>query len=330
MTERWIDFGALKSKVPIRDVLARYGHLNRLKEGRNGRLTGPCPIHGGKSPTAFNVDTEKGIFNCFSECGGGNVIDLVMKLEGCDVRAAGEKLCSWFNLSFERKKAGTEKSASVSQKTTPKAAVPEHQPEHQEEGGNAPLERGLQNLNQDHPYLFERGLTVETIKTFGLGYCTRGIMRGRIAIPIHDAAGKLVAYAGRALSEEQVEAEGKYKLPRGFEKSRELYNLNRSRESAASGLIVVEGFFDAMHVSQAGFRNVVALMGSTLSEHQEHLLSGATDRLVLMFDGDESGEKCVREFYRRLRRRLYLKEIHLEEGQQPDGLSDERLKELLG
>ena len=92
---------------------------------------------------------------------------------------------------------------------------------------------------------------------------------------------------------------------------------------------MVEGFFDAMCVSRAGFQNVVAIMGSTLSEHQENLFTGATDRLILMFDGDESGEKCVREFYRRLRRKLYLKEIHLDEGQQPDGLSDQELHELL-
>jgi len=231
MAEQWIDFTELKRKVPIREVLQRYGHLNRLKEGKRGRLVGPCPIHGGKSPTSFNVDTEKGIFNCFSECGGGNVLDLVMKLDGCDVRAAGEKLCSWFNLSFERKKAGSEKSASVSQEKAPTAATPEHQ----EEKGNLPLARGRLNLNQDHPYLFQRGLTVEIIKAFGLGYCARGIMRGRIAIPIHNASGELVAYAGRALTQEQVKAEGKYKLPRGFEKSRELYNLHRTARMRSQG-----------------------------------------------------------------------------------------------
>jgi DNA primase len=84
-----------------------------------------------------------------------------------------------------------------------------------------------------------------------------------------------------------------------------------------------------MKVYQAGFPNVVALMGSSLSDHQEQLLVNATDRLVLMFDGDEAGTKCLREFYSRLRRRLFLKEVHLEDGEQPDSLTPERVKELL-
>jgi DNA primase len=84
-----------------------------------------------------------------------------------------------------------------------------------------------------------------------------------------------------------------------------------------------------MVLTQCGFPNTVALMGSSLSEHQEHLLVNATDRLVLMFDGDEAGTKCLRDFYSRLRRRVFLKEVHLEDGEQPDGLTPERVKELL-
>ena len=56
---------------------------------------------------------------------------------------------------------------------------------------------------------------------------------------------------------------------------------------------------------------------------------GATDRLMLMFDGDEAGTKCLREFYQRLRRSMFLKEVHLEDGEQPDGLTEDRLRRLL-
>ncbi|HEY5622742.1 MAG TPA: toprim domain-containing protein, partial [Gammaproteobacteria bacterium] len=100
-------------------------------------------------------------------------------------------------------------------------------------------------------------------------------------------------------------------------------------EHADRGLIVVEGFFDCFKVHQAGFSNVVALMGSTLSEPQQELLLGHSDRIALMFDGDDAGIKCLRDFYGRLRRRLYLREIHLESGEQPDALSDDRIRELL-
>src|SRR5258705_2735626 len=104
-----------------------------------------------------------------------------------------------------------------------------------------------------------------TIKTFGVGYCARGLMRGRIAIPIYDERGDLVAYAGRSVGKELAETKGKYRLPDGFKKSFVLFNLHRAKEHAARGLIVVEGFFDAMKVHQAAYPNVVALMGSTVS-----------------------------------------------------------------
>lgn len=323
MPSRWIDFTALKRQVRIRDVLARYGFLDKLEEKKPGKLVGPCPIHGGKNGTSFNVDAEKNIFNCFSNCGGGNVLDLVVKLEECSIREAGVKLADWFGLTFERSNGTEKKTAKVSEKSEEDAAAA-----HTSRSANKPLERPLTRLKHDHPYLFERGLTVETIKAFGVGYCTRGLMRGRIAIPIHNVAGELVAYAGRAVEDALASEKGKYRLPDGFKKSHELYNLCAAK-GAGAGLVVVEGFFGAMKVHQAGFPNVVALMGSTLSDEQERLLLAHTDRLALMFDGDDAGYKCLREFYGRLRRRLYLREIHLGDGEQPDSLDAERIRGLL-
>jgi DNA primase len=326
---RWIDFAELKRQVSIRDVLARYGLLGGLQEKKPGKLVGPCPIHGGKNGTSFNVDADKNVYHCFSECGGGNVLDLVMKIENCTIREAGEKLSDWFGLSFERRRKGESKQE------TPATPVPARAPASHNSGraegphANPPLERPLRDLNGDHPYLVVRGLTVPTIKTFGIGFCTRGLMRGRIAIPIHDERGDLVAYAGRAVDGDLADAKGKYRLPDGFKKSLVLFNLHRAAEHADGGLIVVEGFFDCFKVHQAGFPNVVALMGSTLSEAQEQLLLAHADRLTLFLDGDDAGTKCLREFYARLRRRLYLREIHLEPGEQPDQLTEDRIRELL-
>ena len=110
MTTRWIDFTELKHQVPMRDVLARYGFLEELNEKKPGKLVGPCPIHGGRNGTSFHADTAKNIFNCFSQCGGGNVLDLVMKIEDCTIREAGEKLSDWFGLTFERTKKDDRKT----------------------------------------------------------------------------------------------------------------------------------------------------------------------------------------------------------------------------
>lgn len=341
MPTKWIDFRALKAQVPIRDVLARYGYLDGLKHRGNGRLSGSCPIHGGKSGNSFHVDTEKNVFHCFSECGGGNVLDLVMKVEKCDIRQAAEKLAGWFGLTFERSEAEKRpaRSAGVHRENArPKTETPRSEAEGADLGQqagaaeaviNPPMAGPLKSLNQDHEYLWRRGLTIETVKTFSVGYCSRGLLKGRIAIPIHNEDGELVAYAGRAVDDDLAKTEGKYKLPSGFQKSRVVYNLHRAKAHADRGLIVVEGYFDAMKVTQAGFPNVVALMGSSLSDYQEIQLGQATDRLVLMFDGDETGTKCLREFYQRLRRRMFLKEIHLEEGTQPDGLTESVLQELI-
>jgi DNA primase len=326
---RWIDFTELKRQVSIRDVLARYGLLGGLQEKKPGKLVGPCPIHGGKNGTSFNVDADKNVYHCFSECGGGNVLDLVMKIEGCTIREAGEKLSDWFGLSFERRRKGGPKPESIAKAAPQRAAAAHTEGPAEGPHANPPLERPLKDLNGDHPYLVERGLTVPTIKTFGIGFCTRGLMRGRIAIPIHDERGNLVAYAGRAVDGDLADAKGKYRLPDGFKKSLVLFNLHRAVEHADRGLIVVEGFFDCFKVHQAGFPNVVALMGSTLSEPQEQLLLAHADRLTLFLDGDDAGTKCLREFYARLRRRLYLREIHLDPGEQPDLLTEDRIRELL-
>lgn len=328
MATRWIDFAELKRQVSIHDVLARYGILDGLREKKPGKLVGTCPIHGGKNGTSFNVDTAKNVFHCFSECGGGNVLDLVVKLENCSIREAGEKLSDWFELRFDRRD-GIAKSAKRQAK--PRNAAATHNSGRSDASSvNPPLERPLKGLNHDHPYLVERGLTVPTIKEFGIGHCTRGLMRKRIAIPIHDDNGDLVAYAGRAVDHELAEANGKYRLPDGFKKSFVLFNLHRAAEHSERGLILVEGFFDCFKLHQAGFPNVVALMGSTLSEPQQELILAHSDRIALMLDGDDAGTKCLREFYGRLRQRLYLREIRLDAGEQPDNLSEERIRKLLG
>ena len=119
---------------------------------------------------------------------------------------------------------------------------------------NPPLKFALKSLDPDHAYLKERGVTAETIAAFGIGMCIgKGIMAGRIAIPIHNEHGELVAYAGRWPGE-PPEGEGKYKLPAGFHKSLVLYNLHRAKALAKEqGLVVVEGFFGAMKIAQSGF-----------------------------------------------------------------------------
>ena len=95
-----------------------------------------------------------------------------------------------------------------------------------------------------------------------------GFLAGRCVIPIRNEQGRLVAYAGRAVDGQ----EPKYRFPAGFRKSQVLFNLDRAIETGDNNAIVVEGFFDALKVHQAGHPAVVALMGSSFSQRQSELL----------------------------------------------------------
>ena len=151
-------------------------------------------------------------------------------------------------------------------------------------------------------------------------------MSGRVVIPIHNERGDLVAYAGRSIDG----AEPRYKLPAGFHKSLDLYNLHRAVATGQRGLIVVEGFFDAMKVSQAGFPFVVALMGCSMSEEQERLLVAHAEMVLLMLDGDEAGQRGTDEIMLRLGRKAWSKAVCPPDGKQPDQMSTGELQALLG
>jgi DNA primase len=147
-------------------------------------------------------------------------------------------------------------------------------------------------------------------------------------IPIHNSRGELVAYVGRSIDE----SEPKYKLPSGFYKTLELFNHHQVSSGSSESekpVIVVEGFFDCMKVHQAGYPRVVALMGSSLSEAQEKILAGFS-RVVLMLDGDEAGRGATQEIATRIMPKTFVKAIRLPDGKQPDQLSSEEIKSILG
>lgn len=344
---KWVDFKALKEKVGMIDILKHYELLNDLQPKKDGELTGYCPIHDESryNKDSFCVNVEKNIWNCFA-CGAhGNILDFVSEMEDVDIREAGLLIQKWFDLAPaeklarkgrkpERKPELTDEKPEPGPEAEPETPAPEKQPPGSDISRvNPPLTFELKNLDQEHPYLKERGLKPETIKEFGIGFCTRGLMKDRIAIPIHNENGELIAYAGRWPGE-PTEGEPKYKLPRKFQKHCVLYNFHRAKDLAkGQGLILTEGFFDVMKLWQAGIKNVVALMGTVLSDEQEQLLVNALapdGKLTLMLDPDEPGQKAAKEITARLITMLYIKVIDLkDEGLEPDRLSEEKIKALL-
>ena len=326
--EKFVGFDVLKKAVSMIQILEHYRLVNQLHRSGDS-LSGACPLHAGHNKSQFRVSISKNCWICFGDCHvGGSIIDFVSRKESVSVREAALLIQEWFGVQ-----PPSEFRSRTAQEHATKANHVSASGDRFDRFGNAPLRFELTKLNSGHRYLTERGLSKETIATFGVGYCNNGSLAGWIAIPIHDAHGRLVAYAGRWPGE-PIADKPKYRLPNGFKKSLELFNLHRMTEAdARAPLVVVEGFFDCMKVWQAGHRRVVALMGSMLSEAQEELIlkaAGPGGKVHLLFDEDEAGRKGRVEARTRLSEWLDVKVITLNPGAQPDQLSIECLQDLLG
>ena len=337
---KFVDFKAIKTAITMEQLLGHYHILDQFKRTGDS-LNGPCPIHKGSNPTQFRVSTTKNIWNCFSDCEhGGNTLDFIAKMEKCSIHAAALKAIEWFNLDPEAMAASDDKAETTEPKASapaPKpAARPVASPKAAPESNvpNAPLKFRLDKLERTHPYLTEqRGLTPETIVDFGIGFCSKGMMADRIAIPIHNVKGEVVAYAGRFIGA-PPEGAPKYKLPPGFRKSQELFNLDRAvKESADQPLIIVEGFFDAMKLHQHGCRKVVALMGSTLSTAQEELIRQHTNsrsHVIVMLDENDAGKAGREDITCRLSKFCFVR-VHQfsQPDMEPEHLTAEEVQQLM-
>jgi DNA primase len=243
------------------------------------------------------------------------VLDFVSRMERVDLPAAAELIQQWFEVAALAASGPPHEPCVRDVHAAAVADAPKFNP---------PLRFELNELDGTHPYLGLRGFLQETIAAFGIGYCAKGIMAGRIAIPIHNPAGELVAYAGRWPGK-PPDDQPKYLFPRGLRKSLELFNYHRAVAlKQEKSLAVVEGFFDCMKVWQAGFERVVAIMGSSLSDAQEALIVkavGSDGQVLLMFDEDGAGRIGREKAAARLARHVEVRIIELEvEGVQPDYL----------
>lgn len=330
----FVDFRAIKAAVSMERILSHYGLIETL-HGSGETRRGPCPLHQGTNKNQFSVNLAKNIWNCFSECKcGGNVLDFVAKRENVDVHRAAILLCEWFNLrqdvSDESHNLSQRRAASTSSLRN------ENPLSTKENTANKPLGFELKDLDPNHPFLAERGITAELANEFGIGFFpgSKGLMIDRIVIPIHNADGKIVAYAGRFPGEPPNADVPKYKLPPGFRKGLELYNVHRlSAAPRDQPLIIVEGFFDCIRLWQHGARRVVALMGSSLSEEQERLILKHTsfNALVLVaLDEDDAGRAARGEIAARIAQSRFVRVHRFErEGEQPANLLREGVEEML-
>lgn len=343
MPQQYIDFAFVKERVSFVPVLAHY-KLQLVGRGKDQAVL--CPFHRERKPSC-RIELERRVFHCFGCEAKGNILEFVARIEGNpkDLRAAAIKLSAICGIAPAPPREGAGKPGT-SRGRPPSESAPAGQPAAdndndaarqqtpgqpqdglaEPEAVNPPLTFTLR-LDAEHPYLRERGLSAEQVATFGLGHCKRGVMAGRICIPIHNERGELVAYAGRWPGEDVPEGEGKYRLPPKFQKTRVLFNLHRV--PAGEHLVLVEGYWSTFRLHGLGVP-VASLMGCSVSPEQVALLRDRGVQFVtLLLDGDDAGRQARERVLSELASLFFVRAPLLPEGEKPDTLPEAELLELV-
>ncbi|MDE3019539.1 MAG: DNA primase [Nitrospirota bacterium] len=340
----------IKERVDITQIVGDYVTLSRA--GQN--LKGLCPFHQEKTPS-FTVSSSRQMFHCFG-CGeGGNVFTFLMKIEGTDfpetVRELGRRVgiaitetagvaagasqrerqrleqlneaaASWFQRNLKDAEVGKGASTYLMERGIKTETVETFKI------GVAPSawDGLLKTLSKDGfstAELAKAGLVVAKDQTNrrpqeSSGYYDR--FRGRVMFPIYDLRKRVIAFGGRVLDDGMPKYLNSPDTPL-FNKGRSLYALERAREEAgrADTLIIVEGYFDAIALHQAGIKNVAATLGTALTPEHIRTLRRFVTKLVLLFDPDAAGVRAaLRTLDLFVDSGIGVKVVSLPEGDDPD------------
>jgi DNA primase len=237
MTQQ-IDFVKLKQTLSI-DRAAELLGLHLKKHG--GQLRGPCPICKEGGDRALAVTPSRGLYYCFGKCRtGGDMITLAAGVRGCSPREGAE---------FLAEKSGVAKLATNGSNSSPQPTLGE--------GKLKPLDY----LEGEHELVQALGVSQQTAAHFEAGYAPKGIMRGRLAIPLHDQAGVLLAYCGRALKGESPTL----LFPNGFDPRGVLFNAHRIIKG---DLFLVRDPLQVLGAFENGIENVVAFLTDNITTKQ--------------------------------------------------------------
>jgi DNA primase len=309
------DFRSLKALVSIGQVLSAYG-LDRQLKRKNHQLSGPCPLHRGDNPTAFRVHLDRGVWHCFTACGGGDTVELVCRIENCSYAEAARHL---YRLASDLKLVNDPKPLLP----TPPPAHTRHISPHN--SAFLPFKRTIP-LNPKVSFLQDRKkISIQTATHHEAGTCSVShFLRGTVAVRLHDLSGNPLGYCGRRLDHKAIASRGKWLFPKNFPKKDVLYNAHRALPFRHKGIIVVECPWAVMRFAQSGIYNAVALLGTTLSPVQTAWLT-QTPTLLLMLDGDQAGKKAAYAIAEILQHRTHTLIHELPNGMEPENLSDNQL-----
>jgi DNA primase len=308
---------AVQQATDIVELVSQYVALK--KRGRE--FVGLCPYHDDKSPSMY-VTPAKQIFKCFACGAGGGVFQWMMMYEKMSFPEAVRALAERANIPLPDRSAGPPRREGEPSKSDLLAVTGFAETFYRRQLNSSAGKEALD-------YARLRELSEESLERFGVGYApdawdaltrearAEGIsermllaaglvsqresggvydrFRNRLILPIYDAMGRCIAFGGRALDPEDKAKYLNSPETMLFDKSANLYALNWARDTIVrSGTaVVVEGYFDALMPIQLGMENVVATLGTALTERHVRLLSRYANDVVLVFDADEAGTKAA-------------------------------------
>jgi DNA primase len=317
-----MDFAVqLKSQLDIVDVIGQYVRLKR--NGGSPNLVGLCPFHTEKSPS-FNVHSTQQFYKCFGCDAKGDLFNFVMEIEGLSFWEAIKLLSERYGIPLPQRRNENDPVAQM------REALFE-----MNETATRTFEDNLHSPQgaEVRRYLERRGLSANTIRDFRLGFADpRGSQlfqrlqkfgpellgdsglvakrqdgsgffdrfRNRLMFPIHNESGKVIGFGGRALAEDDQPKYLNSPETKLYKKSLVLYNIHRAKAQARKldRMILVEGYMDAIGISQAGIQNVVASCGTSLTSEQVRLIKrqvahtdASAGQVVVNFDPDPGGSR---------------------------------------
>ena len=326
----------LLARNPIEEVVGR--HVTLRRSGAN--MFGLCPFHGEKT-ASFSVAPDKGIYYCFGCHKGGGSINFVMEMEGLTYPDAVRALASRCGMEvpeddqYQSRYRQQERLWALCKE----AARYFHTQLYSEAGA-----QGL-------AYAQKRGMPKSTLTTFGIGFAPdswNGLItamkakgyteqelkdaglvsekggriydrfRNRLMFPIIDVRGNIIGFGGRVMDDSTP----KYlNSPETviFNKRKNLFALNLARKSKLGYLILVEGYMDAIALHQYGFDCAVASLGTSLTEEHATLISRYVEQVVLIYDGDEAGQRATKRAIPILERAgIRVKVLQMKDAKDPD------------
>ena len=302
----------------IVDIISQY--VNLKKSGRT--FFGLCPFHGEKSPS-FAVSPDKQIFHCFGCGAGGNVFHFLSKIEGIGFKEALEMLANRANINLPILDNGQDNKIAYLKSRVYEINKQTAQFYHEN------LYKSTAKIAQE--YIKKRKLDNNTLKTFLIGYSgtfnelyktlkSQGFtdeeilasslvnknekgefidrFRKRLMFPIQDERGRVIAFGGRILEDNKIQNVKSPKYINSSEnivysKGRHLFGLYAAKKQKIDKIIIVEGYMDAISLHQRGITNVVASLGTALTEAQGRLLRNNSQQVIIGYDSDGAGQAAT-------------------------------------